>query len=126
MIFTFGCSSGGNYPVTGKVLDPQGQPISGLEGSEIYFSQPEGLTSSVGLIAADGSFKMFTEKPGDGVPPGDYQVYIPRRNIDPERQAPQVIDSKYEKPETSGLQAKVEARKNNFEFKVEKASGRKT
>lgn len=109
------------FPVTGKVVDQAGQPVEGLAGSEIVFSQVEGKSSSVGEIQADGSFKMFTDSPGDGVPPGDYKVYIPRRHLDPERQAPQSIETKVEKLETSNLEAKVEKKRNNFEFKVNRA-----
>jgi hypothetical protein len=123
-LLVVGCSSSGNYPVSGKVVDQQGQPIAGLAGSEIYFSQPSTNTSSVGEIAADGSFTMYTQRPGDGVPPGDYQVYIPRRRIDPEREAPQSIEAKFEKPESSGLQVTVEKKKNTFEFKVNRVAGR--
>jgi hypothetical protein len=118
-----GCSSSGLYSVTGKVTDQAGQPIEGLTGSEVMFIG--GSTSSVGEIKADGSFTMFTNKPGDGVPPGDYTVYMPRRRIDSEREAPQSIEAKFEKPETSGLEAKVESKSNRFEFKVNRA-GKKT
>jgi hypothetical protein len=115
---------GGNYPVRGKVVDSQGQAIPGLEGSQIVFTQVDGQSSSVGEIGADGSFEAFTMKPGDGVPPGKYTVHIPRRMLDPERAAPQAIQGKYEQPETSGLEANVEAKKNELEFKVERAGPR--
>src|SRR5262245_61243861 len=98
-ILAAGCSDAGRYPVQGKIVDPKGQPISGLEGSQIVFTLVDGLTSSVGEIKADGSFELFTDRLGDGVPPGEYQVHIARRYIDPERPAPQAIESKYEKPE---------------------------
>ena len=124
VVVSGGCSSAGYYPVQGKVVDQAGQPVPGLEGSEIVFSLVNGSTSSIAPIADDGSFTLFTDKPGDGAPPGEYQVYIPRRRIDTERAAPQVIDSKYEKPETSGLQATVEKKRNTFEFKVAKLSKR--
>jgi hypothetical protein len=114
---------GGNYPVRGRVVDQQGQAIAGLEGSQIIFTQVDGLTSCVGEIGADGSFEMFTERPGDGVPPGKYQVHIPRRYLDPEHPAPQAVQGKYEKPDTSGLEATVEAKTNVFEFKVGKVAG---
>src|SRR5690349_20518274 len=94
-----GFSSAGYYPVQGKVVDQAGQPIVGLEGSQIVFTLVDGATSSVGEIGSDGSFTIFTDKPGDGAPPGKYQVHVARRYIDPEHPAPQVIDSKYEKPE---------------------------
>jgi hypothetical protein len=119
-----GCSMSGNYPVRGKVLDRQGQPIVGLEGAQIVFQLLNGLTSSVGEIQPDGSFEVFTERPGDGVPPGEYEVMIARKYIDPERPAPQVIDSKYEKFETSELRATVEKKLNVFEFKVDRVAAR--
>lgn len=119
-----GCSTAGYYPVRGRVVDPQGQPIPGLEASQIVFSMVDGPTSSVGEIAADGSFTMFTERPGDGVPPGKYYVHIPRRYLDPEHPAPLAIENKYERPDTSGLEATVEAKKNDFEFKVNTAGKR--
>jgi hypothetical protein len=120
LVVSGGCSSTGYYPVQGKVVDSAGQPIPGLEGSEIVFTLVGGQTSSIAQIEDDGSFKLFTDKPGDGAPPGEYQVYIPRRRIDTERAAPQVIDAKYEQPETSDLKATVENKRNNFEFKVAK------
>jgi len=119
-----GCSTSGYYPVQGKIVDQAGQTVEGLEGSEIVFLQPEGKgsISSVGDIKADGTFRMYTERPGDGVPPGEYTVYIPRRRIDSEREAPQSIEAKFEKPESSGLRAKVEPKRNTFEFKVNRFS----
>jgi hypothetical protein len=114
-----GCNSSGKYPVRGKVTDKQGQPIPGLEGSQIVFEGAS--TSSVGEIAADGSFTLFTDRPGDGVPPGEYQVYIPRRRIDPEREAPQAIGAKFETPQTSDLKATVEPKANHFDFQVDRA-----
>ena len=116
-----GCSTGDRFPATGKVVDQAGQPVEGLAGSEIVFSQIEGKSSSVGEIGADGSFSMYTERPGDGVEPGNYKVYIPRRHLDPERQAPQSIDAKFEKIDSSSLEAKVEKKRNTFEFKVNRA-----
>ena len=114
-----GCSSTGLYSVTGKVTDETGQPIEGLAGSEIMF---EGASSSsVGEIQPDGSYRLYTNKPGDGVPPGEYKVYFPRRRIDSEREAPQSIEAKFEKLETSALEAKVEPTSNRFDFHVKRA-----
>jgi hypothetical protein len=118
--FNGGCNNSGFYPVQGKVIDETGQPVPGLEGSEIVFSQIDGKSSSIGELQPDGSFRMFTDTPGDGVPPGDYKVYIPRRHLDPERQAPQTIEAKFEKIESSSLEAKVEKKRNTFEFKVKR------
>ena len=120
LLLACGCSTAGYYPVRGKVVDSQGQPIAELERSQIIFSLIGGTTSSEGEIKSDGSFEVFTMKPGDGAPPGDYQVYIPRRYLDPEHPAPQVIDAKYENPDSSGLQATVDKKTNTFEFKVDR------
>jgi hypothetical protein len=124
LLLAAGCNSSGLYPVSGRVVDQTGEPISGLEGTEIVFSSENGNNSSIGEIKADGSFTMFTSRPGDGVPPGEYSVYIPRRHIDVERKAPQTIDAKFEDIGSSPLKAKVEPQRNSFEFKVDKA-GRK-
>src|SRR5437870_5488050 len=59
-----GCNTSGYYPVSGRVTDANSQPIPGLAGSPIVFN---GDTSSVGEIKDDGSFQLFTERPGDGV-----------------------------------------------------------
>jgi len=125
LLIASGCSTAGYYHVKGKVVDSQGQPIAELAGSQIIFSLINGTTSSEGEIQADGSFQLFTLKPGDGAPPGDYQVYIPRRYLDPEHAGPQVIDAKYEKPDTSGLHATVEKKTNTFEFKVERPTAKR-
>lgn len=119
-----GCSTGGNFPVQGKVVDPSGQPIPGLEGSEIVLMQVDGISSSVAEIKADGRFDAYTVRPGDGVPPGNYTVHIPRRMIDPEHAAPQAIHAKYEKPETSGLELNVDKKLTGVELKVERVAGK--
>ena len=106
------------------MVDPSGQPIPGLEGWEIVFTQVNGISSSVAEIKADGRFEAYTTRPGDGMPPGNYTVHIPRRMIDPERAAPQVIHGKYEKPETSGLELNVDKKQTDVELKVERVAAK--
>ena len=117
-----GCNTSGMYPVAGKVVDEAGQPIPGLADSNyLMFSQTgEGTSSSMAEIEADGSFRIFTMKPYDGAEPTEYNVYLPRKYLDPERQAPQVIDGQYEDIGRSPLSAKVEPKRNYFEFKVKR------
>ena len=114
-----GCNNSGYYPVHGKVVNEAGQPISGLEGSQIEFSSQDGGTSSVGEIQADGSFELTTETPGDGAPPGEYKVLIAPKSTDPENPIPRVIHQKYESFDSSGLTSKVEEKTNTPEFKVQ-------
>jgi len=115
-----GCNTSALYPVEGKVVDAQGNPIPGIhESNYVMFSQTGGgLTSSMGEIAADGSFRMFTETPGDGVPAGEYHVHLPRKHLDPEHTAPQVIDGRFESLENSGWTKTVEAKRNSFVLEV--------
>jgi hypothetical protein len=115
-----GCLRSGYYPVSGRVVDKDGKPIPELESWQIIFSLEEGVTSSEGELRADGSFEAYTFRPRDGVPPGDYRVYLPRRHLDPERAAPAVLEPIYERPETSPLHATVEPKRNYFEFQVER------
>lgn len=115
-----GCLGSGYYPVKGQVVDKEGQPIPELEGWQIVFSSEGGITSSEGELRGDGTFEAFTLRPRDGVPPGEYRVYIPRRYLDPERAAAPVLDPIYEHPETSPLRAMVEPKRNYFEFQVER------
>jgi hypothetical protein len=118
--FVAGCNTSGLYPVSGIVVDESGNPIAGLENSNyVMFAQvPDGISSSMGEIKSDGSFAIFTNKPGDGVAPGDYHVYLPRKHLDPERAAPQVIAGKFESLEQSGWTKTVEKKRNHFELKV--------
>ena len=115
-----GCNTSGLYPVTGVVVDDSGQPIAGIADSNyVMFAQvPDGLSSSMGDIRSDGSFTLFTNRPGDGVPPGDYHVYLPRKHLDPEHAAPQVIAGKFESIEHSGWTKTVEKKANHFELQV--------
>ena len=118
--FVAGCNTSGLYSVTGVVVDESGNPIPGLADSNyVMFAQvPDGISSSTGEIRSDGSFALFTNKPGDGVPPGDYLVYLPRKHLDPERAAAQVIAGKFENIEQSGWTKTVEKKRNHFELKV--------
>jgi len=115
-----GCNASGMYPVTGMVVDANGKPIPGLEKSNyVMFAQvPDGISSSMGEIDADGSFRLFTDKPGDGVIPGDYYVYLPRKHLDPEKAMPQVINGKYENIDQSGWTKTVEKKRNHFVLEV--------
>ena len=120
LVFLAGCLRSGYYPVSGRVVDKEGKEIPELEGWQIVFSMEDGITSSEGELRADGRFEAFTFRPRDGVPPGDYRVYIPRRYLDPERAAPAVIEPMYEHPDTSPLRVTVEPKRNYFEFQVER------
>lgn len=64
-----GC--GGRCQVTGKVTFSDGTPLT---FGTVTFSNSS--TVCKGEIQEDGSYRMRTFKPGDGVPPGTYKIYI--------------------------------------------------
>jgi hypothetical protein len=73
-----GCGQRSSYQVSGNVHYKDGSPITGGT-CVIRFEPTQSSTATLkktatGIIAQDGSFQMFTRKPGDGVIPGKYAV----------------------------------------------------
>lgn len=64
-----GC--GGRSQVSGKVVFSDGTPLT---VGTVNFT--DGKVACKGQIESDGTFKMRTFKPGDGVPAGTYKVFI--------------------------------------------------
>ena len=69
LVACVGC--GGRSQVHGKVVFSDGSPLT---YGTVNFTSGEVMCK--GQIEKDGTFKMRTFKPGDGVPPGTYKVYI--------------------------------------------------
>ena len=69
MIACAGC--GGRSQVSGKVVFSDGTPLT---YGTVNFTNNEVVCK--GQIEKDGTFKMRTFKPGDGVPAGTYKVFI--------------------------------------------------
>ncbi len=69
LVAVVGCS--GRAQVTGKVAFTDGTP---LNCGVVNFANDS--TICKGEIDKNGEFRMRTFKPGDGVPPGTYKVYI--------------------------------------------------
>ena len=73
-----GCGAKETYQVSGRVQYSDGSPITG--GVRVVRLQPtEDTTAKVRKaasadIAEDGSFELFTRRPGDGVFAGKYSV----------------------------------------------------
>src|SRR4051794_34542508 len=79
IVLSLGCNRGPTMvQVRGKVLNKDGSPLKG--GVRVVRFQPErdstieGLRVASGEIANDGSFELFTKRPGDGVMLGTYNV----------------------------------------------------
>jgi hypothetical protein len=114
------------YPVKGKVLLPDGQPLT--SGRIMLISQESGLTFG-GTISADGT---YTVKSGtrEGAPAGNYKVRIEidetslpqAKGRKGQRSARLPFDNKYTDEDASQLTATVkpDESSNNFEFKLTK------
>ncbi|HXG12998.1 MAG TPA: hypothetical protein VNK04_24790 [Gemmataceae bacterium] len=116
-----GCGSS-KYPVEGKVVWSDGTPARELAGGMVVFESTETPRSARGEIKEDGSFRMVTERPNDGVAPGSYRVLViqpePDDSIRP--RPPLAMDTRYSAFETSGLTYTVQPGKNEPVFKVER------
>ena len=128
MFCAIGC---GNPRVSGKVTLPDGTPI----GRGEVLMQNDKLVAK-GKIQKDGTYRMGTNKEFDGVPNGEYQVYLLAtdhykfRGPDGKLYAPEeaqalqtgslttipmpvaipTIHRKYGSPETSGLTCSVQGK----------------
>lgn len=115
-----GCS--GNKRLNGKVtFSDDGSPA--LNGMVIF--QKDNFISR-GEIQPDGSYSLSSEKANDGIPPGEYKVYVSGISEMPP-QIPGVlvlpiplVDSKFENPDTSGLTCTIPAPGSRFDFKVDR------
>ena len=114
-----GCG-GGYLPVHGKVTLPDGSPVPGC--TVIFEGQAGGKAISArGEVGPDGSFTMSTNRPGDGVPPGNYRVSVappPPPSLDSPSPAP--YNEKFTRLETSGLTFEVKPGNSEFSIRVSK------
>ncbi len=118
-----GCGSG-TCPVQGKVVYPDGTPVTtGLVVFESVDLTP--TVSASGKIQPDGSFRLGTFGLDDGTLPGKYRATVvppPRKNpvskFDPA--VPEVVHPRFRSFETSGLEFEVARGNNLFELNVKR------
>lgn len=112
-----GCGKTGDLvPVTGKVKYADGSPLS-FEAGSVIFQAAEGSGNASGAVQSDGTFTMMTKRSDDGVKPGTYKVAVQLwKNYSKLLPA---VASKYADPDTSGLEATVDADHTDFDFTVE-------
>jgi hypothetical protein len=107
--------------VHGKVTLPDGKPAA---GSQVVFQggTDKKKFTARGDVGADGTFRMGTEKPGDGVPPGKYNALVnPPPMVNAE--GPNVVpfNAKFTDFKTSGLEFDVKpGATNDFAIQVTK------
>jgi hypothetical protein len=125
-VLAAGCGSN-LHPVEGKVVFPDGTPLS---GGTVTFGpkSKDNLMGPRGDIQIDGTFQMGTFKATDGAPEGAYRVLIaPLEGVDTtERPRPLPFDARFSSFDKSGLEYTVKAGKNEFfTITVDKPKGRK-
>jgi hypothetical protein len=116
VLFFVGCCN--NFvQFGGKVTTSDGQPFT--KGFVIFTN---GNNSARGQLQPDGTYKLDSLKNGDGLPSGQYQVYLSgfQENIGTDESPvyDSNIDLKYENPETSDLSCEVN-RGGHFDFVLE-------
>lgn len=125
-----GCGGGNDMvPIRGEVTF-KGQPLTRGIVNYVPAEQGKGRTAS-GPLQPDGTFVMTTQKAGDGVAPGVYDIFIHSYEENPD--APKtreeieaagsagktplirsIIPDKYAAPETSGLADTVDDNHSGF------------
>lgn len=85
LILASGCGGSGLVPVSGKVVFEDGEPVR-TGRIEFRSSSPDSAAAAggtavaqqraVGVLDADGRFRLRNDDGEDGCPPGDYDVVI--------------------------------------------------
>jgi hypothetical protein len=120
-----GCARSDLYPVRGKVVFNQGEPIDPLVGGLVIFEplDPQLKVGARGEIQSDGSFRLGTFREGDGAPPGDYRILVAPPT--PPSQAketpvPVVIHPRFHDLNETPLKETVRPKANEFTLTVAK------
>src|SRR5262249_17463558 len=113
-----GCGGERAYPVRGQLLYEDGQPVKELAGFTVTFTSETLHKSARGNIDEKGSFQLSQ----DGAFPGLYKVILTQPHPNPERGESRkpVVDVAYEDPVKSTLSADVEAKNNEFTFRLKR------
>lgn len=121
LCFLIGC---GNEHVAVKgraVFSEDGSP---LPMGTVYLSTP--TFQATGPIDKNGYFTIGSDKPGNGLPPGTYQVSVVGVYGAVEGSSAHhfpnypLIDMKWSNPDTSGLSLDVSKSVSNWELKVDR------
>lgn len=125
VVLASGCGGSGSefpatVPVSGKVTH-KGEPVT--KGSITFLS--ESGHTAVGELGPDGTYTLSSFGQGDGAVPGRHRVVVVATDAPvnmmpgstPGYKPPEdLVPKKYNKPETSGLQAEVSADKSAYDF----------
>lgn len=114
--------------VAGRIVWADGKPATELANGQVIFDCKETQTSARGIIQPDGTFRINTEGPQDGVMPGNYSIAIVEHRPASEGSTkipPQHLLDKYYSFETSGLSYTVTPGLNDITLPLDRFSGAK-
>jgi hypothetical protein len=134
ILSVIGCNQ--NVPLGGRItFTDNGEPLS--EGTIVFVS---GTNQARSEISKDGQYRLGFKAEGDGLPKGEYKVYIQALHIEIqrgkedndgdgepdiiERTETQLIATKYAYPETSGLIFAADGKTKTFNITVERPSAK--
>jgi len=124
----FGCSP--NVPLGGRItFEDNGEPLP--IGTIGFVSGNHQARSDIG---SDGRYRLGFQREGDGLPKGEYKIYIQSVQLEltmgpspdgdevvlARKEIPLIAD-KYKSPETSGLTYTADGTAKTFDIKVERA-----
>jgi len=116
---TVGCGSGNKLKVSGHItFSDDDSPLT--TGTVVFES---GTTRVMGVVNDKGYYALGELVDGDGVPFGFYRVTIAgaREQLPSGFPGKYFVDSKYERPDTSGLTFEVKkGGPKTFDFKVDR------
>lgn len=101
----FGCDNG-KVPLSGRITFDDGAPLQA--GSVVFCN--DSFQQARGQIDSNGRYRVGFLHDHDGMPPGNYRIYIaviPKSSLDAEKSVE--IPAKYCDPNTSGLTLTVDA-----------------
>ncbi len=109
-----GCG-GGNAAVSGKITQKDGKIP---EGATVVFTDEKNHRSASGNVNAEGEYRLTSDKPGDGAPPGIYAVTVfpPSAKDSSQAPPPRTFHQKYANPDASGITCEVKSGSNTFDF----------
>lgn len=121
-ILFLGCGGNQPQPVQGKIVFSDATPAKDLAGYTVSIDSVEQNVSATGVVRPDGTFQVGTNAPDDGALPGKYRVSLTPPEPPLDQPAPKpIIDPKYSKTSTSGLEVEIKPGVNPVTLTVERA-----
>jgi hypothetical protein len=117
-----GCGAKDSYHVSGRAQYKDGTPITGAVRI-VRFEPTDDTTAKIrkaagGTIEEDGSFEMFTRKPGDGVYAGKYAVTF--SVLTKAMGGTSLIPDQYTRADTTPFVIEVDDDKSELLYELEK------